>query len=88
METVTFKVDTAFARAMNKAMKPLYSTKTEFIRAAIREKIEREEQKAVALREAARGFGTASRKTSDAELRRIRIDAGKEYARKHGVSLE
>ncbi len=40
MESITIKVDESMARSIEKAMKPHYATKTEFIREAIREKIE------------------------------------------------
>ncbi len=39
METITLRVDTSFAREIERAMRPLYSTKTEFIREAIRDKV-------------------------------------------------
>lgn len=41
METITLRVDTEFAHEMDKAMRPYYSTKTEFIREAIREKLKK-----------------------------------------------
>lgn len=39
METITLRVDSDFAKEIELAMKPLYSTKTEFIREAIRDKV-------------------------------------------------
>ena len=39
MKTVTFKLDDNLAKHMQKAMGELYTTKTEFIREAIRDKI-------------------------------------------------
>lgn len=44
MITLTFKIDLAMQKEMDNVMM-LYSTKTEFIRAAIREKIEKEKVK-------------------------------------------
>jgi metal-responsive CopG/Arc/MetJ family transcriptional regulator len=41
METITLRVDTEFAQEMEKAMHPYYSTKTEFIREAIRDKLKK-----------------------------------------------
>ena len=41
MESITIKVSTQMAKEIEKAMKPNYSTKTEFIRAALREKLEK-----------------------------------------------
>lgn len=39
MESITIKVDDALAKEIDKAMKPGYTTKTEFIREAIRDKL-------------------------------------------------
>jgi predicted transcriptional regulator len=39
MESITIKVENEFAREIDRAMRPHYSTKTEFIREAIRDKI-------------------------------------------------
>jgi len=39
MDSITIKVEDEFAEEIDKAMKPYYSTKTEFIREAIRDKI-------------------------------------------------
>lgn len=41
METITLRVDEDFAQEIDRAMKPYYSTKTEFIREAIREKLKK-----------------------------------------------
>lgn len=77
MEIITFKVDEQLSKAMEKAMKPLYATKTEFIREAIRKHI-RELEKEEAKRELYKLFGSAKTKTSMAELRRIREEVSKE----------
>ncbi len=42
MESITIKVDEGMAKAIDFAMKPLYATKTEFIREAIRDKVRAE----------------------------------------------
>ncbi len=39
MESITIKVDDSLAKEIDKAMKPGYTTKTEFIREAIRDKL-------------------------------------------------
>ncbi len=39
METITLRVDQDFAKEIERTMHPYYSTKTEFIREAIRDKI-------------------------------------------------
>ncbi len=85
MESITIKVDPAFARQMDKAMKPLYSTKTEFIRAAIREKIERQKETENLLRVIDENFGKVKRQTSPEEEDRIRERVGRELMRRHGI---
>ncbi|MFW5852937.1 MAG: ribbon-helix-helix domain-containing protein [Nanoarchaeota archaeon] len=50
METITLRVDRDFAQEMEKAMRPYYSTKTEFIREAIREKLKQIRKENNALR--------------------------------------
>ena len=48
MEILTLRVDKEFAQEIEKAMRPYYSTKTEFVRDAIRDKLKKirlEEQK-------------------------------------------
>jgi len=87
MESITIKVDPAFARAMEKAMKPLYSTKTEFIRAALREKLEREVQKTHALKVLEENFPKKKAPANDAEDERIREEVAQRLAKKYGVAL-
>ena len=71
MESITIKVDKGMAKAIEQCMKPLYATKTEFIRAAIREQIQRVSYaQAAALVKAYKGKGAS--RTSDADLRRAR----------------
>ena len=86
MESITIKVDEALAKEMNAAIEPYFSTKTEFIREAIRDKLKRiKKEKAVdELREY---LGKAKTKTSNAEEREIRKKIGKEFAEKFGVKL-
>lgn len=42
MQTITIKLDDSFAEQLKDAMHPYYTTKTEFIREAIRDKIKAE----------------------------------------------
>lgn len=87
MESITLKVDTGLAKAMKKAMKPKYATKTEFIREAIRDKITKAE-KEEALKNLEKYFGTgAHHKTTYEEERVIREKVGREYAKRHGIDL-
>jgi len=68
METVSIKMDGYFARNVDKVMKKHhYTTKTEFIREAIRDKIkqlEKEEQ----IARVHKMYGASKRKTTDAQL--------------------
>ena len=86
MESITIKVEENLAKEMDKAMKPFYSTKTEFIREAIREKLMalRKEQ---AVEELKKHFGKAKTKTSYKEEREIREKVGKQFAKKFGINL-
>lgn len=84
MEIITIKVGDGMAKEIKKAMKPNYSTKTEFIRDAIRDKI-KNISKEEALQNLQRFFGKAKTKTTDEELERIREKVGKEYMKKFGL---
>jgi len=86
MESITIKVEENLAKEIDNAMKPYYSTKTEFIREAIREKLIalRKEQ---AIEELKKHFGKAKTKTSYKEERKIRESVGKQFAKKFGVNL-
>ena len=86
MESITIKVEDNLAKEIGKAMKPFYSTKTEFIREAIREKLValRKEQ---AIEELKKHFGKAKTKTSYKEERGIRESVGKQFAKKFGIKL-
>ena len=86
MESITIKVDNNLSREINKAMKPYYSTKTEFIRDAIRQKI-LDIKKEKAIDELKRYFGKANTKTTYKEERMIREKVGKEIAKKFGIVL-
>ena len=87
MESITIKVEKAFSKEIEKAMKPNYSTKTEFIREAIRDKIQRLRTEQT-LAEVKRLFGSGKTKTTDEELRKIREEVGREYAKRHGIDLD
>ena len=87
MESITIKVDEDFAKEIEKAMTPYYSTKTEFIREAIRDKIKSQKSEEIAAR-LKKSFGIAKTNTSDEELRAIREKVGKEYLKKFRDRLE
>jgi len=68
METLSIKLDEEFADEINKLMhKHHYTTKTEFIREAIRDKV-KELEKEEALKRARKFYGAAKIKTTDKEL--------------------
>lgn len=83
MQSITIKVEDAMANEIEKAMHPLYATKTEFIREAIREKIEVERKEQI-LRQLKKVFGKGKPKNnfSDREIREI---AGKELLKEYGL---
>jgi metal-responsive CopG/Arc/MetJ family transcriptional regulator len=87
MESITIKVEDDMASEIDKAMRPHYSTKTEFIREAIRDKI-KEISKEKAMDELRKYFGKSNIKTTHAEERKIRESVGKEFAKKFGVKLD
>lgn len=88
MESITIKVDSAFARQMDKAMKPLYSTKTEFIRAAIREKLERQKETDELLKALQKDRSRKTTPANDEEDHRIREEVFRELAKEHGIVLK
>ena len=68
MEAVSLKLEDAFLKDIEKSMrKHRYTTKTEFIREAIRDKI-RDLEKEEALLRLKKLYGASKRKTTDEEL--------------------
>lgn len=86
MESITIKVEDNLADEIDKAMKPDYSTKTEFIREAIRDKI-KSIRKEKSIEELSKYFGKAKTKTTYKEERKIRDVVGKRLAKKFGINL-
>jgi len=87
MDSITIKVEDNLAKEIATAMKPHYSTKTEFIREAIRDKI-KAIKKDKAIDELKNLFGKAKTKTSYKEEREIREKIGKQFAKKYGIKLD
>lgn len=85
METISLKMDGSILKDIDETVKKhRYSTRTEFIRDAIREKLqemEREER-------LKKYFGASKKKTTDEELERIRERAVKQLAREKGWKLK
>ncbi len=87
MESITIKVDDRLAGEIETAMNPYYSTKTEFIREAIRNKIKAIESEKLDA-ELRKYLGKSKIKTSYAEERRIREEVGREIAKRAGIKLD
>lgn len=88
MESITIKVEEDFAKEIEKAMKPYYSTKTEFIREAIRDKIKKTKLNE-ALEEYRKKYPRGRvKQTTYEEERAIREEVGREYAKKFGINLD
>jgi len=82
MESICIRLDSALAEQIEKDMKEFkYSTKTEFIREAIRDKLnENRKERAMSALLSARGIlkGQGRAKT-DEEWRRLKEEAGDEF---------
>lgn len=87
MESITIKVKDKIAKEIDKATKAHYTTKTEFIREAIRDKI-KDLEKEKALLRLEKAYGASKRKTTDAQLKKAREEAAKDIAKDLGVSLD
>ena len=87
MEAITLKLDNALLKAVDKNLKKnLYSTRTEFIRDAIRHKLtEQEKQDALRKLVAFKGSLKGKARMSDEEAREL---AARETARKLGIKLD
>jgi len=86
MDNICLRLDSALSKQIEKDMKEFkYSTKTEFVRDAIRDKLvqleqERAKKKAWDALFAARGiFKGKGKAKTDAEFRKLTEKAGKEY---------
>lgn len=85
METVSLKLEKKFSKHLDKVMKKhSYSTKTEFIREAIRDKINELETKQ-ALERARKIYGASRLKTTDEQLHKAREKAVKELENEFGL---
>ncbi len=88
MEAVCIKMNDKVMEEMESCIEEEnYSTKTEFIREAVREKIKAiRKERALRLLEA--NLGAAKTKVSDRRHREIREQVGREYAKKYGTELD
>ena len=82
MEQVCIRLEGDFLKDVERIMKKnRYSTKTEFFREAVRDKLkslEREE----ALKNVEKFFGSSNHKTSDEQLHKAREKLAKEYEKR------
>lgn len=87
MEAITLKLDNALLKAVDKNLKKnMYSTRTEFIRDAIRHKLtEQEKQEALKKLAALKGSLKGKARMSDEEAGEI---AFRKIAKKHGIKLD
>lgn len=82
MEAVSLKLGDSFLKDIEKSMKKhRYTTKTEFIREAIRDKI-KDLEKEEALIRLEKVYGASKRKTTQAQLERAKEKAFEEIAKK------
>lgn len=82
METISLRLDTEFLKDIERAMKKhRYSTTTEFIREALRDKISRL-RKEETLQVVERLAGSSKKKTTDEELEKARDKVMKYYEKK------
>lgn len=86
MESITIKVSDDMAAEIEKAMKPHYSTKTEFIREALRDKMKQIEKDRF-LQALKKFQGAAKRHLTDEEFERNREIAFKQLAKERGWKL-
>ena len=87
MESITIKIEDNLYEEMNKAMNPYYSTKTEFVREAIRDKIKNIKKDQV-LEDLKKYFGKAKTKTSYKQSRKVRERVGRQIAKEAGIKLD
>lgn len=88
MEAVCVKLDDRILKNIELSIKNNnYSTKTDFIREAIRDKL-RELEKDRAMQELKKFMGAAKVHVSAERHEQIREEVAKEYAKKFGIKLE
>jgi len=87
MDIISIKLDESLNKEMEKVMKPLYTTKTEFIREAIRDKIHEEKRKQH-IQRVRENFGKGKTKTTDEDLRRAKEEAFDELLKEKGWKLD
>ena len=88
METITFKLQGNLVKKIDELLPPLhYNNRTEFIREAVREKLNKIETEKF-MRKLAKFKGAATRKVSDEEFEAGRKKAFEKLAQEFGVTLD
>ena len=88
MEAICVKLDKGILRNLDSSMKKFnYTTRTDFIREAIRDKL-RELEKDRAIMEFKKFMGAAKTHVSDKRHEEIKEEVGREYAKKFGIKLD
>lgn len=88
METVTFKLQETVLRKVDQVLKPLnFSNRTEFIREAVREKLNKIETEQF-MRKLAKFKGAAKTTVSDERMHQVREEVAREYAERFGLKLD
>lgn len=88
MEAISLKLEEGILQNIDDSLKKhRYSTRTEFIRDAIREKLE-DLEKDEALRNLRKYFGASERKITDEEIHKAGEEAIKSLAKKKGWKLD
>ena len=88
METVTFKLQENVLKKIDEILKPLhFNNRTEFIREAVREKLNQIETEKF-MKRLAQHKGAAKVKISNEKLGEIKENIAKKYAQQFGISLE
>lgn len=88
METVCIKLEGGILSKVDVALKQdNYSTRTEFVREAIRDKLKQLEKERILLRLES-GLGGVNQKVSEERHEQVREEVAQEYARKLGVKLD
>ena len=88
MDIISIKLDESLNKEMEQVMKPYYTTKTEFIREAIRDKIQEERHKKYIQKvkdNFGKGKGTAKNNLTDREIREL---AGEQLLKEKGWKLD
>ena len=85
LESISLKIDKKILTEIDTNLKKRrYSTRTEFIREAIREKLSQEEKEQL-IKNAEKMFCFSKRKTTDGELHSAGMKAVKKLERKYGL---